>query len=168
MYGRPRCSRLRRPHASCSTARGIVICGRPRPPLDGDWPPWWSCSVLMRRADAVIWTGLSFTVLGHRDGRFLHVPGLFAFARRDFQHGSLLLCVGQAQDLSREAGPAHPHWDEALQLGMDELHVHFPVPRRIDRLQLLSHVVRHTPPLLNRLEEAVPPTQVAEPARLRA
>ena len=82
------------------------------------------------------WTGLSFTVLGHRDGRFLHLPGLFAFARRDAESGPLLLFAGQAEDLSREAGPAHPRWEEALHLGMDELHVHFPVPRRIDRLLL--------------------------------
>ena len=26
---------------------------------------------------------------------------------------------------------------------MDELHLHFPVPRRVDRLQLLARVVRH-------------------------
>ena len=116
----------------------------------------------------MIWTGLSFSVLDHRDGRFLHVPGLFAFARRDFEHGSLLLFAGQAEDLSHEAGPAHSQWDEALHLGMDELHVHFPVPRRIDRLQLLARVVRHTQPLLNCLEEDAPPAEVAEPARLRA
>lgn len=116
----------------------------------------------------MIWTGLSFSVLGHRDGRFLHLPGLFAFARRDPEQGALLLFAGQAEDLSREAGPAHPQWEEALHLGMDELHVHFPVPRRIDRLQLLARVVRHAQPLLNCLEEAAPPAQVGEPARLRA
>ena len=116
----------------------------------------------------MIWTGLSFSVLGHRDGRFLHLPGLFAFARRDAEHGALLLFAGQAEDLSREAGPAHPQWDEALRLGMDELHVHFPVPRRIDRLQLLARVVRHTQPLLNCLEEAASAIPGAEPARLRA
>lgn len=116
----------------------------------------------------MIWTGLSFSVLGHRDGRFLHLPGLFAFARRDAERGALLLFAGQAEDLGREAGPAHPQWEEALQLGMDELHVHFPVPRRIDRLQLLGRVVRHTQPLLNCLEEAAPSTQGVEPARLRA
>ena len=75
----------------------------------------------------MIWTGLSFTVLGHRDGRFLHLPGLFAFARRDSEHGALLLFVGEAEDLGCEAGAAHPQWEEALHLGMDELHVHFPV-----------------------------------------
>ena len=51
---------------------------------------------------------------------------------------------------------------------MDELHLHFPVPRRIDRLQLLSRVVRHTQPLLNCLEEAHAPAVTAEPVRLRA
>ena len=51
---------------------------------------------------------------------------------------------------------------------MNELHVHFPVPRRIDRLQLLARVVRHTQPLLNVLEEAHPSAATAEPDRLRA
>ena len=116
----------------------------------------------------MIWTGLSFTVLGHHDGRFLHLPGLYAFARRDTEHGSLLLFAGQADDLAQATGPAHPQWVEALRLGMDELHVHFPVPRRVDRLQLLSRVVRHTQPLLNCLEEAHPPATAAGPVRLRA
>lgn len=35
----------------------------------------------------MIWTGLTLTVLGHRDGRFLHVPGLFAVARSYPEHG---------------------------------------------------------------------------------
>ena len=116
----------------------------------------------------MIWTGLSFTVLGHRDGRFLHLPGLFAFARRDLEHGALLLFAGQADDLAQATGPAHPQWVEALRLGMDELHLHFPVPRRVDRLQLLARVVRHTQPLLKVLEEAHAPPAAALPVRLRA
>ena len=116
----------------------------------------------------MIWTGLSFTVLHHRDGRFLHLPGLFAFARSDPQQGSVLLFAGQADDLSQASGPAHPQWEEALKLGMNELHVHFSIPRRIDRLQLLARVVRHTQPLLNVLEEAHPSAVAAEPDRLRA
>lgn len=116
----------------------------------------------------MIWTGLSFVVLGHHDGRFLHLPGLYGLARRDPEHGSLLLFAGQAEDLAQATGPAHPQWVEALRLGMDELHLHFPVPRRVDRLQLLARVVRHTLPLLNVLEDADAPGGAAEPVRLRA
>ena len=116
----------------------------------------------------MIWTGLAFNVLHHRDGRFLHLPGLFAFARRDPDQGSVLLFAGQAEDLAQETACGHPQSDEALKLGMNELHVHFPVPRRIDRLQLLARVVRHTQPLLNVLEEAHPSAVTAEPDRLRA
>ena len=119
----------------------------------------------------MIWTGLSFTVLGHRDGRFVHLPGLFAFVRRDLDQGGLLLFAGQAEDLSREAGPAHPQWEEALRLGMDELHIHVPVARRVDRSQLLARVVRHTQPLLNCLEAAhgePPAAEDGAPTRLRA
>ena len=64
----------------------------------------------------MIWTGLSFIVLGHRDGRVLHLPGLYGFARRDAEHGALLLFAGQADDLTQAAGPAHPQWEEALRL----------------------------------------------------
>ena len=116
----------------------------------------------------MIWTGLSFIVLGHRDGRFLHLPGLYGFARRDPEQGALLLFAGQADDLAQATGPAHPHWAEALRLGTDELHLHFPVPRRVDRLQLLARVVRHTQPLLNCLEDAHAPAVTSEPVRLRA
>ena len=116
----------------------------------------------------MIWTGLPFTVLHHRDGRFLHLPGLFGFARRDAEQGSVLLFTGQAENIAHETGCGHPQWNEALKLGMNELHVHFPVPRRIDRLQLLARVVRHTQPLLNVLEEAHPSAVMAEPDRLRA
>ena len=62
----------------------------------------------------MIWTGLSFAVLGHHDGRFLHLPG------------------------------------------------------RVDQVQLLARVVRHTQPLLNCLNEAHAPPAAAEPARRRA
>ena len=116
----------------------------------------------------MIWTGLSFVVLGHRDARFLHLPGLYGFARRDAEHGALLLFAGHADDLARATGPAHSQWVEALRLGMDELHLHFPVPRRVDRLQLLARVVRHTQPLLNVLEEAHDPAVAAAPVRRRA
>lgn len=51
---------------------------------------------------------------------------------------------------------------------MNELHVHFPVPRRIDRLQLLARLVRHTQPLLNCLEEAEGEVEALGPDRLRA
>lgn len=116
----------------------------------------------------LIWTGLSFVVLGRRDGRFVHLPGLYGFARRDAERGALLLFAGQAEDLAAATGPAHPQWEEALRLGMDELHLHFPVPRRVDRLQLLARVVRHAQPLLNCQEEAHSPAAQAGPARLRA
>lgn len=110
-------------------------------------------------------------MLGHRDGRFLHLPGLYGFARQDAEHGALLLFAGQADDLAQATGPANGRWEEALRLGMDELHLHFPVPRRVDRLQLLARVIRHNNPLLNRLAEAEDAGEAAgaaRPDRLRA
>ncbi len=93
---------------------------------------------------------------------------VYGFARRDAEHGPLLLFTGEEDDIAQATGPAHPQWGEAVRLGMDELHLHFPVPRRVDRLQLLSRVVRRTQPLLNCLEEAHAPAASAELARLWA
>lgn len=103
------------------------------------------------------WVGLTFKVLHHRDGRMLRVPGLFAFVRSDARDGPLLLFAGEGEDLAQVAGPSHPKWSEALTLGLDELHVSFPIPRRIDRLQLLARIVAREQPLLNVVDEQVPP-----------
>ena len=116
----------------------------------------------------MIWTGIAFAEFGHRDGRFLHAPGLFGFVRRYTSDDCLLLFAGQAEDLAREAGPSHPMWAEALRLGLNELHVHQPVLRRVDRLELLARVVRHPQPILNCLEEATASLPPLEHARLRA
>ena len=99
------------------------------------------------------WAGVEFSIVHHRDGRMFREPGLFAFARSDLRDGPLLLFVGQAENLAQEAGPGHPQWVEALQLGMDGLHIRFPIARRIDRLQLLSRVVQREQPLLNVVDD---------------
>ena len=83
----------------------------------------------------------------------LLAPGLFAFVRNDARDGPLLLFADQTSDLAQAAGPGHPKWSEALSLGMDELHVCFPIERRIDRLQLLSRIVTREQPLLNLVDE---------------
>lgn len=117
--------------------------------------------------DEASWAGLEFQAVGHHDARFFRAPGLFAFVRDDAQRGRLMLFAGQADSLATSAGPGHPRWAEALRLGMNELHVRFPIPQRADRLQLVSRVVRHVQPILNVVDEAHP-----EPAgaatRLRA
>lgn len=103
------------------------------------------------------WAGVRFWRVGHHDGRFFREPGLYAFARAHAERGPVLLFAGHTEDLARDAGPACPAWPDALRLGMNELHVARPMPVRVDRLQLLSRVVRRAGPLLNVLEEAHPP-----------
>ena len=117
--------------------------------------------------DEAVWAGLAFTAVERRDARFFRAPGLFAFVRDDAEHGRLMLFAGQAELLSGEAGPTHPRWAEALRLGMTEVHLRFPVVGRVDRLQLLSRVVRHVQPILNVVDEAHPEPPCVVP-RLRA
>ena len=104
----------------------------------------------------MIWGGITFQVMGHRDGRMLRAPGLFAFCRAGGGEGGLMLFAGHTEDVASSAGPRHPRWVDALQLGMDELHVHLGVARRIDRLQLLDHVVHRAQPIRNLLEDRHP------------
>lgn len=115
--------------------------------------------------DEAVWAGLGFRIVGRDDARFFREPGLYAFVRDDPHAGRLMLLAGQAQCLAAEAGAGHAAWAEALRLGVNELHVSFPIPRRVDRLQLLSRIVRHVQPILNVVEEAHP---APEGARLWA
>ncbi|MBE7217184.1 MAG: hypothetical protein INR64_01790 [Caulobacteraceae bacterium] len=115
--------------------------------------------------DEASWAGVGFRIVGRDDARFFRAPGLYAFVRDDPEAGRLMLFAGQAECLAAEAGPAHPLWVEALRLGVNELHVGFPIPRRVDRLQLLSRIVRHVQPILNVVDEAHPAPDVL---RLRA
>ena len=114
---------------------------------------------------ATTWVGLTFQVLHHRDGRMLRTPGLFAFVRSDVRHGPLLLFAGEAEDLAQSARPGHPRWSESLALGMDELHVRFPIERRIDRLQLLARIVTREQPLLNVVDDPPPAAAWWPPVR---
>ena len=113
--------------------------------------------------DEAVWAGVGFRIVGRDDARFFRAPGLYAFVRDDPRDGRLMLFAGQAENLAAEVGTAHPSWAEALRLGVNELHLGFPIARRVDRLQLLSRIVRHVQPILNVVDEAHP----APPATLR-
>ena len=119
--------------------------------------------------ETVTWAGVSFTPLHHHDGRFFRTPGLYGLVHDAGEKGRLLLFVGQADNLAVETSAASRTWVDALRLGMNELHVLQPVERRVDRLQLLSRIVRHEQPILNVVEEAHPePGAQAAPVRRRA
>jgi hypothetical protein len=91
---------------------------------------------------------MSFTVLSRHDTGRVRAPGLYAFAARDGGRLSLVF-AGEAQDIAREVGPHHPAWTQALSLGFNEVHVCLGAPERIDRLQLLSRMLRAEAPTLN-------------------
>lgn len=94
------------------------------------------------------WAGMGFMVLGRHDTARVRAPGLYAFAARD--GGRLtLIYAGEAQDIAREVGPHHAAWTRALELGFNEIHVCLDAGERIDRLQLLSRLVRAETPALN-------------------
>ncbi|MBS0409791.1 MAG: hypothetical protein JSR86_07740 [Proteobacteria bacterium] len=87
------------------------------------------------------WAGVTFTVLGRHDTERVRAPGLYVFAARDGARSTMIF-AGEAQDIAREVGPHHPEWTRALALGFNEVHVCLGAAERIDRLQLLSRIVR--------------------------
>ena len=99
------------------------------------------------------WVGVSFLVLGHHDGRLIHAPGLWSFCRVVGEERTLLY-VDHADRISEVAGVGHPCWEDALSLGMNELHVCLKARTRIDRLQLRQRIIQREEPLLNALERA--------------
>ena len=68
--------------------------------------------------------GVPFRPLFHHDGRFVRLPGLFAFARRrpDGRHQVLHLELTEA--INRAAGPGHRRWSWAMAQGMNEILIH--------------------------------------------
>lgn len=93
------------------------------------------------------WAGMTFVVLGRHDVERVRAPGLYAFAARDGARLTLIF-AGEAQDIAREVGPHHPAWPRALALGLNEIHVCIGAAERIDRLQLLSRIMRAEAPAL--------------------
>lgn len=107
-------------------------------------------------AGEVDWAGVMFHPLWMHDGRFFRAPGLYALVRHEPDAGRLMLLAGEAENLASLAGPRHRLWSEALRLGVNELHLSFPIPRRVDRLALLARIVRHVQPILNVVADAHP------------
>lgn len=68
--------------------------------------------------------GVPFLALYHHDGRFLRLPGLFAFARWKGGGRYQVPHLELAEDIARAAGPGHPRWGWALQARMDTLLIH--------------------------------------------
>ena len=59
--------------------------------------------------------------LGHRDGRFIRAGGVYVFTRRGPDGGAEALYVGEAPVIAGVAGPGHPVWRRAQQMGLSGL-----------------------------------------------
>jgi hypothetical protein len=112
------------------------------------------------------WAGVRFVPLHHHDARMMRAPGLYAFVRRQPWGERSLLYVGHADCVAEQANSAHPHWADALQLGMNEVDVCLKPQTRIDRLILHKLVVDRLSPILNIL--GADPAEVEPPLSLWA
>lgn len=68
--------------------------------------------------------GVPFGAISHRDGRFVRLPGLFAFARLEAGGVYRVLHLEMSAAINRDADPSHPRWVWALEEGMNALLVH--------------------------------------------
>lgn len=68
--------------------------------------------------------GVPFLALSHRDGRFVRLAGLFAFAKREASGVHQVLHLEMTAAIDRDAGPSHPRWAWALGAGMNALLIH--------------------------------------------
>jgi hypothetical protein len=59
--------------------------------------------------------------LGHRDGRFVRAGGVYVFTRRGPDDRTEALYVGEAAVIAGVAGPGHPVWCRAQQMGLSGL-----------------------------------------------
>ena len=59
--------------------------------------------------------------LGHRDGRFIRAGGVYVFTRRGPDDRTEALYVGEAPVIAGVAGPGHPVWRRAQQMGLSGL-----------------------------------------------
>lgn len=95
------------------------------------------------------WAGTRFIAVSHHDARFFKAPGLYGYARRAWNGERVLLYLGHAEVIALDACPGAPMWNEALALGMNELHINLRAAERLDRLQLADRIVRRAGPILN-------------------
>ena len=103
-------------------------------------------------ASKIDWAGVKFIAVFHHDGRFFRVPGLFGFARREPNGDRTLLFIGHTDHIAIDAGPGSCVWADALELGMNELHLCLHAQERLDRLQLADRIVKRVGPILNVIE----------------
>ena len=97
--------------------------------------------------------GVVFSVIPTQDCCFYRVPGVYMLCRRD-PAGVHILYIGQTTNIAKRLGPAHQYWGAALQLGMNEVHLHLLAKAELHRLAVESHLVERYAPPLNRQRRA--------------
>src|SRR5215813_4029434 len=103
---------------------------------------------------AMTWcAGVVFSTIPARDYGFYQVPGVYMLCRREPTCVHILY-IGQTTNIAKRLGPAHEYWDEALQLGMNEVHLHLLAKAELHRLAVEGHLVERYAPPLNRQRRA--------------
>jgi len=102
----------------------------------------------------MLWcAGVVFSVIPMREYGFYRVPGVYMLCRRDAA-GIHILYIGQTTNIAKRLGPTHECWAAALQLGMNEVHLHLLAKAELHRLAVESHLLARYAPLLNRQRRA--------------
>ena len=65
------------------------------------------------------WAGVCFIAVASHDAPLFKAPGLYGFARREWNAERTLLYIGQAEVIAVDAAPGAQRWTQALGLGMN-------------------------------------------------
>lgn len=100
--------------------------------------------------------GIIFSALPWNEYRIYDSPGVYMFCRCDRDGGREIMYIGQADNIAKRLGPSHEFWEEAFQLGMNEIHVHLLTETLEDRQSVEAYLIRQYDPPLNRRQATAP------------
>jgi len=98
--------------------------------------------------------GVPFSVLQVHEYVWHDGPGVYMLCRRSPNGVVAILYVGQAQSIAQRLGPSHEHWEEAIRLGMNEVHVHLLAKAETERRAVEADLINAYSPPLNRQKPA--------------
>src|SRR5262249_12282080 len=84
--------------------------------------------------------GIVFSVISTSEYEHYDIPGVYMLCRRE-PDGVHILYIGQADSLAQRLGPSHPRWGEAMQRGMNEVHLHLLAKTETQRLSVERHII---------------------------
>ena len=72
----------------------------------------------------MIYSGIVFTALPAWAHVWFPGPAVYVLCRRALDGRVTLLHIGETEDVADGIGAGHPIWDEAITLGLSEIHIH--------------------------------------------